>query len=164
MLNSAPAVLTGCNIRNESDSSAVPSQLTTLLPEVKKLVETTVASWEAAQQVLQTRSWHRLQFRKPILMTPLDDETQLPIGESQMVAGRDISVDGLSFMHSEPVAHRMVAMTFVGEPDLPLLPESIVLNLTWCRYCQDGVLLSGGSFVRMIHLENSTDQTDTQTS
>ena len=152
MLISASAVLSGTQIPNETESSAGPAQLSTLLPEFKRLIETTVASWESSPKVLQTRSWHRIQFRKPILMTPLDEQTHRPAGESQVVTGRDISLGGLSFIHTEPVAHRMVAITFLPETDLTALPESVVMNLTWCRYCQDGVLLSGGSFVREIEL------------
>jgi hypothetical protein len=96
---------------------------------------------------VQRRRWHRVPYDRPILITPLDDETNEPNGPSQLVPGRDISLGGVSFAHREPLASRKVACTF--EPSSPT-SESVIVRLTWCRFTKEGWYQSGGQFVQSI--------------
>jgi hypothetical protein len=110
-------------------------------------VETLVASWNGPSTFVERRRWHRVPYDRAILITPLDDETNEPVGPSQRVRGRDISLGGVSFDHRETLACRKVACIF--EPDSPK-SESVIVRLTWCRFTKDGWYQSGGQFVQSI--------------
>jgi hypothetical protein len=116
--------------------------------EIERLVAELAASWHASNQVLQRRRWHRVQFSKPLLITPLDaDENSVDVGF--VVTSRDLSVGGVSFMHERPLIYQKVAVTF---PMDDCVSESVVTRLTWCRFTRQGSYLSGGQFIRGITL------------
>jgi hypothetical protein len=117
------------------------------IPEVERLIESLVASWHASAQLLQNRRWHRTPYRKPLVITPMDHEADVASAGSRLATGRDLSAGGLSFLHKHPLPHRIVAITFGLEPDMP---TAIVTRLTWCRFTRWGEYQSGGKFLRTI--------------
>jgi len=139
------------NIDLEMDGAASTEELVLdRIQQVTSYVETLIASWNGPTTVVERRRWHRIPYRRSILITPLDDETLEPTGPSQMLPGRDISLGGVSFEHREPMASRKVACTF--DPGSGSR-ESVVVRLTWCRFTKDGWYQSGGQFVQSIALD-----------
>jgi hypothetical protein len=115
------------------------------------LVQSLVASWQPCESAVDRRRCHRLPFEHSIGVTPLvGDEAD---GELQLALGRDISLGGIAFTHSEPIPNRYVAVTFWHEDGDD---ESVVTQLTWCRFTRQGDYQSGGNFLRMIELPNPT--------
>jgi hypothetical protein len=117
------------------------------IPEVEALADGVVASWHSANASLQSRRWHRAKFDWPLTVTPLDERTELPAGETLAVVGHDISLAGVSFVHDQPLAPRKVAVTFQFEDGTT---ESLLTLLKWCRFRRDGLYQSGGQFVRRL--------------
>ncbi|HID21538.1 MAG TPA: hypothetical protein EYP14_03960 [Planctomycetaceae bacterium] len=129
----------------EVDVSAVLRSLA----EVERLLESHVASWHITPALLQKRKWHRVIYRKPLVIVPVNEQTGEAKGEPRIVDGRDLSLGGLSFRHVTPLPHRFVALHF--RPDSQSTPW-VVTYLTWCRFTTDGKYLSGGRFVRTTQL------------
>lgn len=117
--------------------------------EIDRLVESLVASWHSSAQLRQNRRWHRTPYRKPVVITPLDDIADTPIAEPHLAFGRDLAAGGLSFLHEQPLPHRIVAVTFSLEADMA---TAVVTRLTWCRFTRRGTYQSGGKFLRTIDL------------
>ncbi|MGE3315005.1 MAG: hypothetical protein AB7O26_07790 [Planctomycetaceae bacterium] len=120
------------------------------LGEIDGMVDALMASWHSSRQVLHARRWHRFNYRKPIAITPLDDASEEPIGETMLAFGRDISRGGISFVHDKPLPCRRVAISFQLNDGTH---ASIVTELKWCRFTLEGHYQSGGQFLRMATLE-----------
>lgn len=117
------------------------------LDEISRLVETLVAAWYESPLVQQQRGEHRIPYNHPLALTPLDDKTEEFIGQTTIVAARNLSVEGVSFSHQQPLPFRKIALTF-ALPDGEV--ESMVTRLRWCRFTRDGLYQSGGTFLRTI--------------
>jgi hypothetical protein len=120
------------------------------IPEVERLSGGVVASWHSSLGSLHARRWHRVTYDKPLLITPLDDDSERPAQQAFLVRGRDLSLAGISFCHPHPLASRKVVVQFCG--DLPDRIAGIVTILRWCRFRRDGSYQSGGQFVRGMDL------------
>ena len=133
--------------RNVHERVADPLRVLLRIPEVEALAEGVVASWHSSLASLQSRRWHRAKFDKPLSVTPLDNQTEIPAGIPLAVVGHDISLAGLSFIHSQPLAARKVAIAFQIDDGTC---ESVLTLLKWCRFRRDGLYQSGGKFVRTL--------------
>ena len=80
-----------------------------------------------------------------MVLTPLDPGSALPDGDPTLVAGRNLSLQGVSFSHEHPLPYRDIVLTFA-------LPgggvESMVVRLKWCRFTRGGKYQSGGRLLR----------------
>jgi hypothetical protein len=110
-----------------------------------------VASWHASFGSLHSRRWHRVAYDKPLLITPLDDLGDGAAGRTLVAQGRDLSLSGFSFCHTQPLASRKVIVQFRDEATSTV--EGLLALLRWCRFRRDGVYQSGGQFVRAIALD-----------
>ncbi|NOX55047.1 MAG: hypothetical protein GXP27_11550 [Planctomycetes bacterium] len=119
------------------------------LGEVERLLQSLVASWHLTPAILQKRRWHRVIYRKPLVVVPIHEQKWEAEGEPRIVDGRDLSLGGISFRHIAPLPHRFVALHF--RPESRSTPW-VVTYLTWCRFTTDGKYLSGGRFVRTAEL------------
>ena len=133
--------------RNVRERAADPLHVLGQIPEVRALADGVVASWHSSLASLQSRRWHRAKFDKPLSVTPLDNQTELPAGTALAVIGHDISLAGLSFIHSQPLAARKVAISFQLDGTTW---ESVLTLLKWCRFRRDGLYQSGGQFLRTL--------------
>ncbi len=131
--------------RNVRERAGDPLHVLGQIPEVRALADGVVASWHSSLASLQSRRWHRAKFDKPLRVIPLDDQTELPAGTPLAVVGHDISLAGLSFIHSHPLAARKVAIAFQLDETTW---EAVLTLLKWCRFRRDGLYQSGGQFVR----------------
>lgn len=129
------------------ESDSVEAAVLRKLDGIEELIGSVVASWGGSARLLSQRQSQRLPYRKSILVTPLDERTEYPIGKPWTVACRDISFGGISFSHGSPLPHRKVAITFLElSDDAP----PIVTRLSWCRFTKEGLYHSGGKFLRTL--------------
>ncbi len=117
---------------------------------VASTVEVNIASWTASSHIVERRGSHRVGYRQPLLVTPLDDQTGEPNAPAMIVVGRDISLSGLSFTHRDPLSCRTVGCTFKPLDEEKL--ESVIVRLTWCRFTRQRLYQSGGKFLQIVEL------------
>lgn len=120
------------------------------LQEVESLIDTLSASWHTSPSILQSRRWHRLPYRKSILLTPIHEETDQPIADQRVATGQDISLGGICFLHDHPLPYRRITVTFPRDNGHI---ESLVIRLRWCRFTRHGFYQSGGKFLYPVHIE-----------
>ena len=98
-----------------SQRRCIPLAALRQIPEVEVLVDGFVASWHPSFASIESWRWHRIPFDKPLIISPLDDSSELCSGFSFAVQGQDISLVGVSFTHREPLTLCKVAVTFPFE-------------------------------------------------
>ncbi|MHC4880607.1 MAG: hypothetical protein ACYTGL_29500 [Planctomycetota bacterium] len=103
------------------------------------------ASWHQSASTIHSRRAHRVPLPMSVCLTGLDDEFH-PCAAPVVVRGRDISVDGISFLHGLPLPFRYATISIRTSAGI----ESTVCRLTWCRYSREGHYVSGGKFMRHI--------------
>lgn len=85
----------------------------------------------------------------PLLMelTPVDAQTEEPVGSTVVVVGKSLSESGCGFFHQHAMPYRyaIVRMEAGTDGDLCLL-----VDLTWCRYTRYGWYESGGKFLKVV--------------
>ncbi len=101
------------------------------------------ASWHQSASTIHGRRAHRVPLPLSVCLTGLDEQFR-PCAAPVVVRGRDISVDGISFLHGLPLPFRYAAVSMRTSSGV----ESAVCRLTWCRYSREGHYISGGKFVR----------------
>ena len=101
-------------------------------------------SWHQWGGLLNDRRAHRVAFPEMLLVVGLTADSatgQLIPATGPIIAhGRDISVDGISFQHANPLPHRYVAVSF----RTPFGSETLVARLSWCRFTRENRYVSGG--------------------
>lgn len=101
-------------------------------------------SWHQWGGLLNDRRAHRVAFSEPLHVVGLainrDTGKLEPQAEPIIAQGRDISVDGISFRHDDPLPHRYVAVSF----QTPFGTETLVAKLSWCRFAREDHYVSGG--------------------
>lgn len=122
------------------------------IPDLCKLAEAVVASWYLEPALTSNRTWHRIPFERPIGLTLVNEQTKQLECELQTVEGRNLSIEGISFSHSEPIYSRDVAVTF--DLERPTM-EFLVVRLAWSRFSENRFFQSGGKFIRQIEVDKS---------
>ena len=117
--------------------------------ELEALLDRLVASWHASPPLIQTRSAHRIHYKKPLILAPMDTRVVPRSGELRIVRGRDVSLGGCCFEHAEPLPCARAAITFGIDEERPV---TLLVRLSWCRFTQNGVYQSGGRFLKPISL------------
>lgn len=106
------------------------------------------ASWHNSASLLHDRRSHRVVLKAPLTTAGLerseDDGSFRIISDWSDAVGRDVSIDGISFRHSEAIPHRYVAV----QMEAAGINEILVAKLSWCRYSQNGDYVSGGRLLR----------------
>jgi hypothetical protein len=101
-------------------------------------------SWYQWGGLLNDRRAHRVTFAETLqvvgLSTDSDTRQLVPASEPIIARGRDISVDGISFQHSDPLPYRFVAIRYRSA----LGTETLVAKLSWCRFAGEDHYISGG--------------------
>lgn len=134
-------------------TSSQPASAPPVLPqlrEMERLISTLVGSWCPLPTSGQNRRWQRVRYEKPIAVTPLEEQTDEPIGRPMRACGRDLSPGGISFTHHRPLPYRTVAVSFDFEDEKTV--ETVVARLIWCRYTRGGLYLDGGRILRRLTL------------
>jgi hypothetical protein len=85
----------------------------------------------------------------PLLMelTPVDSESEEPVGSPIVVVGKSLSEQGIGFFHQHamPYRHAIVRVEDGPENDMAFL-----VDLAWCRYTRFGWYESGGRLLKVV--------------
>lgn len=104
-------------------------------------------SWYQSSGLLNDRRAHRIAFPETLHVVGLEINPNngqfVAVADGIIAGGRDISVDGISFQHDDPVPHRFVSVSFRS----PLGTETLVAKLSWCRFSREGHYVSGGRLI-----------------
>ncbi|MFT4556300.1 MAG: hypothetical protein ACI8P0_005421 [Planctomycetaceae bacterium] len=132
-------VLTNFPSVSESSSKTLDEVLSTV-----QETDSPRVSWHQWGGLLNDRRAHRVAFPETLhvvgLTTDSDTGQFIPATEPIIAQGRDISVDGISFQHADPLPHRYVAVSFRS----PFGSETVVARLSWCRFAGEDRYVSGG--------------------
>lgn len=132
-------VLTNLSSVSESSSKTLDEVLSTVRESDSPRV-----SWHQWGGLLNDRRAHRVAFPETLLVVGLTTDSGtgqfIPVTEPIIAHGRDISVDGISFQHADPLPHRYVAISFRS----PFGSETLVARLSWCRFGRENRYVSGG--------------------
>jgi len=72
------------------------------LREIEQLVDSFVASWHAPETILRGRGSYRVGYEKLLLIVPLDDQTQTPVGPAIEVSAQDLPQGDFHFSTPSP--------------------------------------------------------------
>lgn len=122
--------------KQSADAAAVRRRMARLLAERAAAVPGSVERRRVLRRV----------FRRPLVLVALDAAGQ-PLGEPFSVHGKDLSPQGLGFVHRLPLMHRYVAAALQLTPGEPLY---LLLQLRWQRFLRPGAYESGGRIVAEI--------------
>ena len=129
------------DLPSNSDSSSKPRDES--LSTVRE-TDSPRVSWYQWGGLLNDRRAHRVAFPETLLVVGLATDSAtgqfVPVAEPIIAQGRDISVDGISFQHADPLPHRYVAVSFRS----PFGTETLVARLSWCRFTREEHYVSGG--------------------
>ncbi|WP_299469850.1 hypothetical protein [uncultured Gimesia sp.] len=117
------------------------------IPELNKLAETVVASWYLEPAAFSSRKWHRIPCERPIGLSLINRKSKQLEPDLQVVEGRNLSIEGISFSHRKPITSREVAITF--DLEKPVM-EFVVIRLAWSRFSENQMFQSGGKFLYQI--------------
>ena len=126
------------------------------LPELNKLADSIVASWNLEPFSLSSRQWHRIPCERQIGLTFFDPKSKALSSELTVVECRNLSIEGISFFHDMPILSREVAITFDLEQEER---EFLVVRLAWSRFSEAHVFQSGGKFLYQIGADVSLSET-----
>jgi hypothetical protein len=88
----------------------------------------------------------RYPFPHQVYVTLLEDDGATPTDDSLMVTGKHISANGLGFTHQHLIPQRRIIVSVqVADEDW----IGILMDLTWCRFTQQGCYESGGRFISL---------------
>lgn len=131
-----------------SSRSPARGALPAALP-LEGLLHALEASWQRGGPGWERRIEHRYDFVQTIRLIPLNDLTEEPEGPAIFVETRELSVNGVGILHSQPLPYKKVALTL----SLPCGSRvTIVTKLLWCRFSKEGRYASGGQFLRWMEL------------
>ena len=128
------SALTATLSANSADSS---------LRALEAVLAPNLATWHSSDYAIERRDAQRLPLGQDICFIGLNDQFQVTTAPLLM-EGRDVSGQGLSFMHSQPITTRFAAVSFRVATGI----ETAIVKLSWCRFSRPGQYLSGGKFVK----------------
>ena len=95
----------------------------------------------------ERRGEQRYPYPYLVRLTPVAADGVTVVGESLVVVGKHLSERGLGFYHPRPIAYRRVIATLETTSGQRL---GFLIDLSWCRFTQQGWYESGGRFLRAV--------------
>lgn len=93
----------------------------------------------------EQRGADRYPCSRLVELTPFNPSTNEVSGETITIPSRNLSLNGLGFYHTEPLAARYGLVQLNPDSDQPLL----MMKLIWCRFLKPGWYDNGGRFMRV---------------
>jgi hypothetical protein len=114
---------------------------------IRRQVWTLLAGMYPKNAPAERRGAPRFAFPQLLSLTPSDAEGT-PLGELPLVVvGKTLSERGLGFFHREALPYRNVIVSLeTSNREL----VSFLMDLTWCRFTQQGWYESGGRFLKVV--------------
>jgi hypothetical protein len=96
---------------------------------------------------IERRGRRRYPYPYLVRLTPVDGDGVTPQGETVVAVGKHLSEQGIGFYHRNPLPYRrmIVALETAGGDRLRLL-----IDVTWCRFTEQGWYESGGRFLQTV--------------
>lgn len=114
--------------------------------EIRTNVWSILTSLYPRGRVIERRRDMRYPYPHLVVLTPVDESGQHQLGDTVVVAGRQLSERGLGFFHPTPLPFRHVIACL--ELDCGR-QASFLLDLNWCRFTRRGWYESGGRFLKV---------------
>lgn len=114
--------------------------------QIRASVWTLLSAMYPKAPPLERRRHHRYPYPHLIRLTLLDSHLA-PAGGAAVVAGKNLSEQGISFFHVAPIACRKVIVSLEAGEGRWI---SFLTDLTWCRFTRHGWYESGGCFIRPV--------------
>lgn len=115
--------------------------------EVQLQVWGLLATLYPRHNLWERRQGQRFPFPHLITLTPVGEDGVTPSGESVVVAGKQVSEEGLGFYHQQPLPHRrMIASIDAGNGQW----LSFLIDINWCRFTRQRWYESGGRFLQTV--------------
>jgi len=99
------------------------------------------------REFVERRGDNRYPFPYLVHLTPVADDGRTPDGDTQVVVGKHLSERGLGFYHSQPLPYRRVIVSLEAGGGRWL---AFLIDLSWCRFTQQGWYESGGRFLQSV--------------
>jgi hypothetical protein len=115
--------------------------------DVRDHVWALLSSFKASTRSSERRRNQRYPYPHLIRLTPVDANLQPLDSENLVVAGKNISEQGLCFFHLAPLTLRK-AIVSLESGDGQFV--SLLMDLTWCRFTHHGWYESGGYFIETV--------------
>ena len=93
---------------------------------------------------VERRGETRYPYPHLIRITPVEEDGTTPSGDPFVVVGKHISESGLGFFHPDSLPYRYVQATLGDDPETAF---TLLVDLSWCRFAQQGWYESGGRFL-----------------
>ncbi len=96
---------------------------------------------------IERRQDGRYPFPRLIELTPVDEETLSPTGQTLTVLGKDVSEHGFGFFSQAPIPFRRAVAIF---PAAEGGQTAVLVDLSWCRFNRSGWYENGGRFLQLV--------------
>jgi hypothetical protein len=95
----------------------------------------------------ERRNEQRFPYPNLLYLTPVAEDGISPAGDSIVVVGKHLSERGLGFFYQKPLPdRRMIASLQLRDGGW----IGFLINITWCRFTQQGWYDSGGRFLQVV--------------
>jgi hypothetical protein len=106
--------------------------------------------------IVDRRREVRYPYPHLVYLTPLAEDGVSPHGDNIVVAGKQLSENGLGFFHQQPLPYRRMIVSLDQGRGQWL---GLIIDLSWCRFTKFGWYESGG---RLLEVVNSPLNTQPQ--
>ncbi|MDX1964806.1 MAG: hypothetical protein SFX18_16775 [Pirellulales bacterium] len=114
---------------------------------VKKQIDALLGALYPTGASLERRAEKRMPYPHLVYLTPVAPDGHTPAGETQVVAGKHLSENGLGFYHQQPLHYRRMIVSLDQGNGRWL---GVLIDLTWCRFTKQGWYESGGRFLQLV--------------
>ena len=125
----------------------LPEQGETFEDEVHTQVWGLLATFYPERNVTERRKETRYPFPSLVHLTPVAKDGVTPEGETIVVIGKHLSARGLGFYHPMPLADRRMIVSLETEAGEWI---GFLIDLSWCRFTEQGWYESGGRFLQAV--------------
>jgi hypothetical protein len=97
--------------------------------------------------VVERRKATRYPFPFLVRLTPVGEDGTTPVGDTLVVAGKDVSEHGMGFFHPHPLPYRHMIASLDGPRGDSF---AFLIDVKWCRFTRHGWYESGGRFLESV--------------
>jgi len=146
-------------LSKQNPTRAIPRWLNRLTPasaesSVPQRVSSLIGALYPQGALIDRRQEPRYPYPHLIYLTPLAEDGISPQGDNIVVAGKQLSENGLGFFHQQPLPHRRMIVSLDQGRGQWL---GLIIDLTWCRFTKFGWYESGGRLLQVVNSPLNTN-------